>query len=53
VQAAYPQTGRVSYEILVTSRPHAPMARLGAPIARRLRRFRPESAAALARAIER
>jgi len=52
--SVHPQTGRVSYEILVTSRPHAPMARLGAPIARRLQaRFRRESAAALARAIER
>lgn len=49
--ALHPQTGSVSYQILVTSRPHASMARLGAPIARRLQaRFRRESAAAMTRA---
>jgi uncharacterized protein (UPF0548 family) len=49
-----PQSGSVSYEILVTSRPNALMARLGAPIARRVQaRFRRESAEAMARAVER
>ena len=47
-------TGTVSYLIRATSRPRAPMARLGSPIARTIQaRFRRESAAALMRAIER
>jgi uncharacterized protein (UPF0548 family) len=48
-----PGTGSVSYLIRATSRPRAPMARLGSPIARSLQaRFRRDSAVALARAIQ-
>jgi uncharacterized protein (UPF0548 family) len=48
-----PESGRVSYLIRATSRPHAPMARLGSPIARSLQaRFRRDSAAAMTRALD-
>ena len=49
----HPETGNISYQIRVTSRARAPMARLGGPIARSLQaRFRRDSAAAMARALD-
>ena len=45
-------TGDVSYRIRAVSRPRAPLARLGYPVASRLqRRFRRDSARALTRAV--
>ena len=47
-----PGTGEVTYRIRAVSRPRAPLARLGYPLARMLQaRFRRDSAAAVRRAI--
>lgn len=49
-----PDTGAVSYLIRAVSKPRAPLARLGYPLARALQaRFRRDSARAVARAIAR
>jgi uncharacterized protein (UPF0548 family) len=49
-----PDTGAVSYLIRAVSKPRAPLARLGYPVARALQaRFRRDSARAVARAIAR
>lgn len=48
----HPGTGEVTYRIRAVSRPRAPLARLGYPLARMLQaRFRRDSAAAMCRAI--
>jgi uncharacterized protein (UPF0548 family) len=49
-----PRNGDVTYRISAMSRPHTILARIGAPVARRLQaRFRRDSAAALKRAVTR